>query len=100
MLKIVKSSKKKIATVTGCDVHRLMFYCFWQLKLWPEWMDYRGLGHTNDSLTKQHKMVLKTLSNSSPLLLSFTSGEFEDALYSAIDKCSLLGIQFDVVSDD
>lgn len=95
MIRVEKSPDGRSAAVAGSECEVMLFYCFWQSELWPEWMVHPKLGEDSDSATRQHKWAIECINSGNTLLLQHTSEQFELALQFAIDRCLLLGIQID-----
>jgi hypothetical protein len=93
MITVTKSSDDKVATVSGSECEVMLFYCFWQWKLWPEWMNHAKLGQDSDVATMQHRSVVRNVNSGLPLLLSDVGEYFEAACQFAIERCRLLGIE-------
>lgn len=93
MVKVEKSSDGKIATLTGSECEVMLFYCFWQSKLWPDWMNDSKLGDESDAATRQHKEVIENVNAGRELLLHNAGETFHTAIRYATDKCELLGIE-------
>lgn len=89
----VETKVNGIAKVSGSECEVMLFYCFWQTCLWPEWMDHSKLGDEADTATKQHKEVIENVNAGRELLLHNTGETFHTAIRYATDKCELLGIE-------
>lgn len=97
MIKVEKSSDKKITKISGSECEMMLFYCFWQSKLWPDWMNYANLGNESDSVTWQHKLVIENVNAGRELLFNDVGEQFETACQYAINRCCLLGIDVNVL---
>lgn len=93
MIKVTKSSDGRVANVSGSECEVMLFYCFWQTKLWPDWMNHQKLGQDSDVATMQHRSVVRNINSGLPLLLSDVGEYFEAACEYAIDRSRLLGIE-------
>jgi hypothetical protein len=96
MIKIEEKQNGKYLQLTGDSAEVTMFYCFWQSKLWPDWMNHKNLGESNDLATRQHTGVINALVKGDPILLANDSKVFKDAYKYALDKSDLLNIKFQV----
>lgn len=93
MVKVEKSSDGKIATLSGLECEVMLFYCFWQSKLWPDWMNHSKLGDESDVATRQHKSVIENVNAGRELKLHDVGEQFETACQYAIKRCRLLGVE-------
>ena len=93
MVRVEKSSDGKVAMLTGSECEVMLFYCFWQSKLWPDWMNHSKLGDESDSATRQHKAVIESTSNGRGLMLHDVGEQFESACEYAIERCRLLSVE-------
>lgn len=96
MIKIEEKQNGKYLQLTGDSAEVTMFYCFWQSKLWPDWMEHKNLGELKDLATKQHTGVLKALTNGDPILLANDSKVFKDAYKYACNKVENIGVKYQV----
>lgn len=93
MVNVEKLSDGKVAAISGSECELMLFYCFWQSKLWPNWMDYSKLGDESDVATRQHKSVIESINTGRNLHLHDVGEQFEDACQYAVDRCRLLGVE-------
>lgn len=96
MIKIEEKNDGKYLQLTGHSSHVMVFYTFWQTKLWPDWMNHTGIGNKNDYAHKQHVGVINALSVSDPILLANDQKVYKDAYKFALEQCSKLGIKFQI----
>jgi hypothetical protein len=96
MIKIEEKQNGKYLQLTGDSAEVTMFYCFWQSKLWPDWMNHKNLGEVNDYATKQHTGVLSALVKGDPILLANDSKVFKDAYSYALKNADNIGIKYQV----
>jgi hypothetical protein len=66
----------KVVSVRGASSEMMLFYCFWETSLWPDWMTYHKMTNREDDAVKQHIRVLKAIDAGRPVLL-FNEGEVE-----------------------
>jgi hypothetical protein len=93
MVKVEKSSDGKIATLSGSECEVMLFYCFWQSKLWADWMNHSKLGDESDAATRQHKSVIENVNAGRELKLYDVGEQFKTACHYAIERCRLLGVE-------
>lgn len=92
MLRAIKTNDGKVGEVSGNPAEVIMFFGFWQFKLWPNWMSEAKLGSENDAMHRQVSGMLDAVKDGNPLKL-WDSGElFEQAFDFAVEKCKALGI--------
>lgn len=92
MIKIETTSGGKAISVRGSSAEVMLFYCFWQTSLWPDWMTYEKLGDRADVASKQHRGVIDRINRGDDLIL-YDSGEmFEKACRFACEQCTALGV--------
>jgi hypothetical protein len=96
MIKIEEKQNGKYLQLTGDSAEVTMFYCFWQSKLWPDWMNHKNLGESNDLATRQHSGVLKALVNGDPILLANDSGIFKEAYKYARHQVEKFGVKYQI----
>ena len=93
MVKVEKSSDGKVAMVSGSECEVTLFYCFWQSKSWPDWMNHSKFGVKFDVATQQYKSMIESVNAGRGLLLHDVGEQFETACHYAIERCRLLGIE-------
>lgn len=93
MVSVKKSDDGKVATVNGSEADVMLFYCFWQTSLWPDWMKHKKLGQENDAATRQHKAAIADVNAGKGIVLSNSGDQFESALQFAVGQCRALGIE-------
>lgn len=96
MIKIEEKNSGKYLQVTGNPAEVMLFYTFWQSKLWPDWMDHTTLDVTSDYAHKQHTGVIKAINNGDPILLANDSKVFQDAYRYALNQSNKLNIKYQV----
>lgn len=94
MIKIVEKQDGKYVQLTGDPSDIMLFYCLWQTKLWPNWMNHDGLENKNDHARKQHYAVAKALEEDNPILLANDQKIFQEALKFAMEQCTKIGIHY------
>lgn len=83
----------KVISLRGAPHEKMLFYCFWQSSIWPDWMNYHKMANKADDAVKQHIRVIKAINDGRPILL-FNDGEnFQKALAFASERCKMLGIE-------
>lgn len=97
MLKIEVSTR--VATVSGPPCEVMLFYCFWQTKLWPDWMQYIRGRKPNDEAIRQHKFVVKAINACSlagaTIDLNDWGSNYVEARLFAVESCLALAIDVD-----
>jgi hypothetical protein len=96
MIKIEEKQSGRYLQLSGDAAEVSMFYCFWQSKLWPEWMNHKNLGESNDFATKQHAGVLNALVKGDPILLANDSEVFRNAYNYAIHQIEKIGVKYQI----
>lgn len=96
MIKITEKQDGKYVQLSGDSSDIMLFYCFWQTKLWPNWMNYDNLGDKNDHARKQHFAVANALVENNPVLLANDQKIFKEALQFAMEQCTKIGIHYAV----
>lgn len=92
MFRAIKTNDGKIGEVSGNPAEVIMFFGFWQFKLWPNWMEQAKLGSENDAMHRQVSGMLDAVKDGKPLKLWDSGESFEQAFAFAVEKCKALGI--------
>jgi hypothetical protein len=92
MLRAIKTNDGKVGEVSGNPADVIMFFNFWQFKLWPNWMSEAKLGTETDPMHRQISGMLDAVKDGKPLTLWDSGGLFEQAFAFAVEKCKALGI--------
>ncbi len=58
MIRIEKSFDGTVAKLTGDQVEMMLFFCFWQTALWPDWVKMLTRGH---QAIRSHKIVITVM---------------------------------------
>ncbi len=93
MITVKVLSDGKVTEVRGSESEVMLFYCFWQSSIWPDWMQYEKMGVENDHATRQHKQVIESVNAGRCLSLYSVGKEFKTAVSFAVDRCVRLGIE-------
>lgn len=93
MIRLETSEDNKVVVVDGSKSDVMLFYCFWQTHVWPDWMNYGKLGEENETSSNQHKQVIKSLNEGRGLSLYNVGEQFTQAIQFATNKCKLLDIE-------
>ena len=96
MIKIIEKQDGKYVQLSGDPSDVMLFYCLWQTKLWPNWMNHDNLDDKNDHARKQHYAVANALVENNPILLANDQKVFKEALKFAMDQCTKIGIYYAV----
>lgn len=88
MLQVTKIRPKELR-VTGQTSELVLFYSFWQTKLWHDWADNLHL----DSLRRQVQSVLRNIRVDKQLLLWNGDRQFTEAALYATTRCRAIGIE-------
>jgi len=94
MIKIVHKDKYiEVSSPIVCSHELMLFYCTWQYKIWPAWMDYKfdSSGSANSAYV-QHKNVLNSITDKGNILLSINGRPFIDAYEYAVKFIKSLNI--------
>lgn len=92
MIRAIKTHDGKVGEVSGNPIEVIMFFNFWQFKLWPNWMSEAKLGSENDVMHRQVSWILDAVKDGRPLIMNDAGKEFEQAFDFAVGKCRALGI--------
>lgn len=92
MIRAIRINDGKVGEVTGNSVEVIMFFNFWQFRLWTTWMEQAKLGDPREGIHKQVSRVIADVKDGKPLLLCDHSEFFEKAFDFAVEKCKALGI--------
>ena len=92
MIRAIKTNDGKVGEVSGNPAEVIMFFSFWQFRLWPNWMKEAKLGDENDVMHRQVSGMLDAVKDGNPLLLHDQGELFEQAFAFAVEKCKAIGI--------
>ena len=92
MIRAIKTHDGKVGEVSGNPVEVVMFFNFWQFKLWPNWIEQAKLGNENDIMHRQVSGMLDSVKDGHSLKLHDQGENFEQAFEFAVEKCKSLGI--------
>jgi hypothetical protein len=93
MIRAIKTHGGKLGEVSGNPADVIMFFNFWQFKLWPNWMSEAKLGTENDHMHRQVSGVIDTVKDGHSLKLHDQGDNFEQAFDFAVEKCKAIGIE-------
>ncbi len=93
MVRLDKHPTSDVVKLSGSECEVMLFYCFWQSYIWPDWMNHSKLGDESDSATRQHKAVIENVNEGRELLLHNCGDQFHNAQQYAADRCRLLGVE-------
>ena len=96
MIKKEEKEEGKYVQLSGDPSDVMLFYCLWQTKLWPNWMNHDTLDDKNDYALIQHYGVAKALEEGNPVLLANDQKIFKEALKFAREQCTKIGIHYAV----
>lgn len=92
MIRAIKTHGGKFGDVSGNPAEVIMFFHFWQFRLWPNWMSEAKLGTENDVMHREVSGVIDTVKDGHSLKLCDKGENFEQAFAFAVEKCKAIGI--------
>jgi len=92
MIRVITNHDGQHVTLSGSPPEVMLFFGFWQHRLWPQWPDEAKFGKPDDHFTSMIKTVVSNVKEGRWLLLQNDKPEFRMALEFALSRCELLGI--------
>lgn len=93
MIRAIKTHDGKVGDVSGNPAETIMFFNFWQFKLWPNWMEQAKLGVASDIMHRQVSGMLESVVAGHSIKLHDQGQNFEQAFAFAVEKCRALGVE-------
>lgn len=93
MIRVIKIHDGQHISLSGSPPEVMLFFGFWQHRLWPSWQTEAKFGKPDDHFTQMLKTAVENVKEGRPLLLQNDKPEFVMALEFALSRCELLGVE-------